>query len=112
MKDTVTAKGIKCEIIKTEKGLPEFKVIDYTDPENVIFRYEKGDIIKPDIVNDYYALLLLDTEGEEANEWKNHYATNFIMYKKICSFDRMSYTTLKETREALNKDLIDADNND
>lgn len=104
-KETVEAKGLKCEVIKTEKGLPEFKVIDYTDPENISFTYEKGDIIKPDVVNEQYAILLLNTKGEEANKWKSHYATNFIIYKKICSFDRMSYMTLKETREALNKDL-------
>lgn len=105
MRETVEAKGLKCEIIVTEKGLPEFKVIDYTDPENISFTYEKGDIIKPDVVNEHYASLLLNTKGEEANKWKSHYATNFIIYKKICSFDRMSYMTLKETREALNKDL-------
>lgn len=104
-KETVEGKGLKCEIIVKEKGLPEFKVIDYSDPENISFIYEKGDIIKPDVVNEQYAILLLNTKGEEANKWKSHYATNFIIYKKICSFDRMSYMTLKETREALNKDL-------
>lgn len=105
MKETVTAKGIKCEISKTEKGLPEFKVIDYSDPENVIFKYEKGDIIKPDVTNKEYSELLMSMEGEDMVKWKNYYITTAVVYEIIRQLDNMSYNTLKEVREGLNKKL-------
>lgn len=105
MKETVTAKGIKCQIIKTEKGLPEFKVIDYSDPENVIFKYEKGDIIKPDVTNKEYSELLMSMEGEDIVKWKSYYITTAVVYEIIRQLENMSYNTLKEVREGLNKKL-------
>lgn len=105
MKNTVEAKGLKCEIIKTEKGLPEFKLIDYSDPENVIFKYERGDIIKPDVTNKEYSELLMSMEGEDMVKWKSYYITTAVVYEVIRQLENMSYNTLKEVREGLNKKL-------
>lgn len=105
MKETVESKGLKCEIIQNEKGLPEFKVIDYSDPENVIFKYEKGDIIKPDVTNKEYSELLMSMEGEDMVKWKSYFITTAVVYEIIRQLDNMSYNTLKEVREGLNKKL-------
>lgn len=106
-KTLFSAKGIDCKCILNDGDgiLPSFEVVGYTNPDNVIFKYEKGDIITPSVLNEEYALLLLDVEGEEADEWKLTYINSVVIYKKICNFDRMSYTTLKEVREALDKEL-------
>lgn len=103
MKDTVTAKELKCEIIKTEKGLPEFKVIDYTDPENISFTYEKGDIIKPDVVNDTYINLMLNVE--QYKQCKSELLTSVMVYRIVERLDYISANTLKEVREGLNRKL-------
>lgn len=103
MKDTVTAKALKCEIIKTEKGLPEFKVIDYTDPENISFTYEKGDIIKPDVVNDTYINLMLNVE--QYKQCKSELLTSVMVYRIVERLDYISANTLKEVREGLNRKL-------
>lgn len=106
MKETVTAKGIKCQIIQNKNGLPLFRVVDYSDPENVIFKYEKGDIIKPDVTNKEYSELLMSMEGEDIVKWKNYFITTAVVYEVIRQLDNMSYNTLKEVREGLNNKLF------
>lgn len=106
MKETVEAKGLKCEIIVNEKGLPLFKVVDYSNPENVIFKYEKGDIIQPDVTNREYSELLMSMKGEDIVKWKSYYITTAVVYEVIRQLENMSYNTLKEVREGLNKKLF------
>lgn len=105
--EIVIAKGLKCAVRVEGNGLPSFKVLDYTDKDNIDFTYYPGNIIEPDVTNDTYASLLMEIkENEDAKKWQSRYITNYVMYKKICSYDRMSYNTLKELREAFNNELI------
>ena len=100
-----SACGIDCTCIVNENGLPDFEVVGYTDKDNISFRYEKGDILKPDINNNAYCELLMSVEGEEAAKWKSRLMTSFIIYATIERLDNMSFMTLKEVREGLNKRL-------
>lgn len=107
-----SARGIECKCIENDKGLPSFEVIGYTDNDNISFRYQKGDIIEPDILNMEYAELLLEVKGEQADEWKTEYITSSTVYGIIVRLDNMSFITLKEIREGFNKRLRGIDNDD
>ena len=106
-KTLFSAKGIDCKCILNDGDgiLPSFEVVGYTNPDNVIFKYEKGDIIKPDVTNKEYSELLMSMEGEDIVKWKNYFITTAVVYEIIRQLDNMSYNTLKEVREGLNKKL-------